>query len=88
MGKLVAINDGDTILGLGDVVVGYSATTYDGSNWPGSLATEWGRLWPTGIEAGVHMYQIDRPEGGSFDRPVRSNPGTRNRIRLKGPNLT
>jgi hypothetical protein len=77
----------DRIVGYGNAIFGYSAQAYPPGTAP-TYPAQWDGLWPRGIEAGVRIYQVERRDGGGFDRPVPSSAGTVNTLGTRGPNLT
>lgn len=77
----------DRRIGSADAIFGFSAKFYAAGSMP-ATPYEWNRLWPGGVGEGVKIYQVGRPDGGSFDRPLPSMSGQTNLLKERGPNLT
>ncbi len=84
--KFDGFKGADVVVGYANAIFGYSEKAHAPGAWP-THPSEWDRMWPKGIGAGVRIYQVERPDGSVFDRPVPSAAGITNVLGPKGPNL-
>jgi hypothetical protein len=81
------VRNDDKQIGSANAIFGFSAKFYAPNAMP-STPYQWNGLWPTGIGEGVKIYQVGRPDGGGFDRPLQSAAGTTNLLQKRSPNLS